>query len=75
MESARELRKVFPGIDCGACGAPSCTAHAEDVVKGLSDVNACIFLRTKYEKRGEIDSDEAIKIMEFIWGKDRFEKK
>ncbi len=75
MESARELRKVFPGIDCGACGAPSCTAHAEDVVKGLSDVNACIFLRTKYEKRGELDSEEAIKIMEFIWGKDRFEKK
>jgi Na+-translocating ferredoxin:NAD+ oxidoreductase RNF subunit RnfB len=74
MESARELRKVFPGIDCGACGAPSCAAQAEDVVKGLSEVSACLFLRTKYEKRGEIDTEEAIKIMEAIWGKDRFEK-
>ncbi len=75
MESARELKKVFPGIDCGACGAPSCAALAEDVVKGLSDISACIFLRTKYEKRGEIDVDDTVKIMESIWGKDRFEKK
>lgn len=75
MESARELKKVFPGIDCGACGAPSCAALAEDVVKGLADVSACIFLRTRYEKRGEIETDEAVKIMESIWGKERFDKK
>lgn len=75
MESARELKKVFPGIDCGACGAPSCAALAEDVVKGLSEVSACIFLRTKFEKRGELDVDETVRIMESIWGKERFEKK
>ena len=34
MENARELKLMFPGIDCGACGAPSCEALAEDVVRG-----------------------------------------
>ena len=27
-----EYLKVLPGIDCGACGAPTCRCHAEDVV-------------------------------------------
>ncbi|MEA5005301.1 MAG: [Fe-Fe] hydrogenase large subunit C-terminal domain-containing protein [Rikenellaceae bacterium] len=75
MEKARELRRLFPGIDCGACGAPSCEALAEDVVKEQADINDCIFLRTLYEKRGELSLEEAVKIMESIWGKDRFVKK
>jgi len=75
MEKARELRKLFPGIDCGACGAPSCEALAEDVVKDQADINDCIFLRTLYEKMGEISLSEAVRIMESIWGKDRFNRK
>ena len=74
MENARELKELFPGIDCGACGAPSCEALAEDVVRGQADINACIFLRTIFEKRGEITIKEAIRIMEEIWGKERFDK-
>ena len=27
-----EILKKLPGIDCGACGAPTCRCHAEDVV-------------------------------------------
>ena len=75
MERARELKELFPGIDCGACGAPSCEALAEDIVRGQADVNSCIFLRTKYEKRGELSVEEAIRIMESIWGKERFDKR
>jgi len=75
MEGARALKELFPGIDCGACGAPSCEALAEDIVKDLADINSCIFLRTLYEKRGEITLEETIAIMEKIWGKDRFVKK
>jgi len=33
----------LPGIDCGACGAPSCHAFAEDVVQGEADRRACVF--------------------------------
>ncbi|EKD32577.1 MAG: hypothetical protein ACD_77C00048G0006, partial [uncultured bacterium] len=71
----RELKKLFPGIDCGACGAPSCEALAEDIVKGHAEISSCIFLRTLYEKRGELSLEEAVKIMEGIWGKSRFDKK
>lgn len=74
MESARRLKLLFPGIDCGACGAPSCEALAEDVVRGEGDITSCIFMRTVFEKRGEISLEEAIRIMEDIWGKDRFNK-
>lgn len=74
MEGAKKLRMLFPGIDCGACGAPSCEALAEDIVKDQADINSCIFLRTLFEKRGEITLEEAVKIMEKIWGKDRFSK-
>ncbi len=72
MENARRLKELLPGIDCGACGAPSCEALAEDIVRGQAQVNDCIFLRTVLEKQGEISLEEAIKIMETIWGSERF---
>ncbi len=33
MADIQNLKSVLPGIDCGACGSPSCRAFAEDVVK------------------------------------------
>ncbi|PKP05595.1 MAG: ferredoxin [Bacteroidetes bacterium HGW-Bacteroidetes-5] len=74
MESARRLKKILPGIDCGACGAPSCEALAEDIVRDQAQINSCIFLRTIFEKRGEISLEDTIKIMESIWGEERFDK-
>lgn len=38
------LGKGLPGRDCGACGAPSCTAFAEDVVLGRADRGLCVHL-------------------------------
>ena len=32
------------GMDCGACGAPSCRALAEDIVGGWASEDQCIFL-------------------------------
>jgi Na+-translocating ferredoxin:NAD+ oxidoreductase RNF subunit RnfB len=75
MENARRLKELLPGIDCGACGAPSCEALAEDIVRGQARVDACIFLRTILEKNRELSLDEAIRIMESIWGSERFKKK
>ncbi len=37
-----ELVAELPGIDCGACGAPSCRALAEDVVLGFSQAEDCV---------------------------------
>lgn len=47
MQMMVEIDKIeedFPGLDCGACGAPTCRAFAEDVVKGVSRKNQCIFV-------------------------------
>lgn len=72
MERARELKELLPSIDCAACGAPSCEALAEDIVRGDAEVTSCIFLRTIMEKRGELSLGDAIEIMEQIWGSERF---
>jgi iron only hydrogenase large subunit-like protein len=44
MEEMEEILKELPGIDCGACGAPTCQAFAEDVVTGRAEINGCVFL-------------------------------
>ena len=33
MADIQRIRESLPGIDCGACGAPNCRAHAEDIVR------------------------------------------
>lgn len=46
MEMMEEIEKIeasLPGLDCGSCGAPSCHAMAEDIVKGSAKETECIF--------------------------------
>jgi Fe-S-cluster-containing hydrogenase component 2 len=43
MKERDRILADLPGIDCGACGAPSCRAFAEDVVLGEADKASCIF--------------------------------
>jgi len=38
-----EIYELLRKIDCGVCGAPTCLAFAEDVVKGDADLTGCIF--------------------------------
>ena len=45
MADIQKLREELPGIDCGACGAPTCRAFAEDVVKKKSVRADCVPLR------------------------------
>jgi len=33
----------LPRIDCGACGAPTCVAFAEDVIQGRAEILDCVF--------------------------------
>lgn len=50
MEMMMEIDGVeasLPGLDCGACGAPTCRAFAEDVVRGNSQKADCIFVLRK----------------------------
>ena len=48
MAKIQELRRTLPGIDCGACGSPTCRAFAEDIVRGLvTQERKCIVLEQK----------------------------
>lgn len=44
MLEIERLTELLPGLDCGACGAPTCAALAEDVVRGKSSLNLCVYL-------------------------------
>ena len=55
MMDIDEICKKFPSLDCGACGAPSCHALAEDVVKGLAKESDCVFvLREEIQQMADI---------------------
>lgn len=43
MEELERICQSMPDLDCGSCGAPSCRALAEDIVRGFGNENDCIF--------------------------------
>lgn len=48
MQMIDTITDGLHGLDCGACGAPSCRALAEDIVRGNAKETDCIFkLREK----------------------------
>ncbi len=65
----QRINSFLPGIDCGACGTPSCKSLAEDVVQGNAHTSDCIFIQTSLNA----PEDKPIKA-EKIWGQDRFRK-
>ena len=49
-----ELERSLPGLDCGSCGAPTCKALAEDIVRSEADEKDCIYyLRENLHKLTE----------------------
>ncbi len=51
FERMEEVLCALPGLDCGACGAPSCQCLAEDIVQGKAHEIDCIFkLRSSVHK-------------------------
>lgn len=42
MDRMEQICKTLPGLDCGSCGAPTCRALAEDIVKGNAKETDCI---------------------------------
>jgi Na+-translocating ferredoxin:NAD+ oxidoreductase RNF subunit RnfB len=50
----RRLTERLPGIDCGACGAPTCADLAEDAVRGEARTEECVVLRLRaIDRHGE----------------------
>ncbi len=51
LKKVQEQEKRFIGMDCGACGAPSCHALAEDIAEGKANEDQCIFLMREKMQR------------------------
>lgn len=47
LSKVEELCMKFPGLDCGSCGAPTCKALAEDIVRGTASEKDCIHILRK----------------------------
>ena len=41
MSEIESINEELPGLDCGSCGAPTCMAFAEDIVKNETNVDEC----------------------------------
>nr|WP_026893765.1 [Fe-Fe] hydrogenase large subunit C-terminal domain-containing protein [Clostridiisalibacter paucivorans] len=44
IEKLKYILDILPGLDCGSCGAPSCRALAEDIVRGYANIYDCMFM-------------------------------
>lgn len=54
MEEMENIYSELPQINCGSCGAPTCRALAEDVVRQQANIEDCIFmLRKKVRQMAE----------------------
>ena len=42
MQRMQQIDDTLPNLDCGSCGAPSCSALAEDIVRGEADESNCV---------------------------------
>lgn len=75
MRRVKEIMKCLPGVDCGACGAPSCQALAEDIVQEKAVINHCVFIQKIFEKKGILEWEQSHEIMKDIWGADKLNRK
>lgn len=51
MEKMEKILAALPGVNCGACGAPTCQSLAEDIVRGDCKETACIFILREQVRR------------------------
>ena len=58
MASIQSIKATLPGIDCGACGAPTCRAFAEDVVKQVASIDGCHIKNSKSHACGKGEQDD-----------------
>ncbi|NLY07766.1 MAG: 4Fe-4S dicluster domain-containing protein [Spirochaetales bacterium] len=60
MEKIRKITSALPGIDCGLCGAPTCSELAHDIAQGGASIRQCTVLRLKDPKE--------LNTLSRIWG-------
>ncbi len=54
MKKLNEILSSLPGLNCSACGSPTCYALAEDIVQGKATIDDCVVLL----KRHQLEEDQ-----------------
>lgn len=70
LHDIEEICRALPGTDCGSCGAPTCTAFAEDIIKGETNADECtVIMRALFhdylEQHKEKAAEEALKPLNY----------
>ncbi len=61
MSEIEAIRCELPGLDCGSCGAPTCMAFAEDIVKNETSADECtVIMRQLFHEYLEKKRDESV---------------
>lgn len=63
VENIKKIESKLPSVDCGACGAPTCSALAEDIIRQQGNIESCVFMRKNIQ--------EFYDIIDKIWGEDK----
>ena len=71
MRKIKDLMNTLPGVDCGVCGAPSCSSLAEDIVNNKASLKDCIFIQRKYEHNNLQRPEDSYETMKNIWGNNK----
>jgi len=50
MKKLNEILVMLPGLNCCACGSPSCYALAEDIVCDKASIDDCVVLLKRHQK-------------------------
>ena len=70
MDMARKIKATLPGLDCGACGSPTCESLSHDIVRGEALPTNCVFMHIMPGS----EDDGAMDQLENVWGRERFKK-
>lgn len=53
MKQINEFLTMLPGLNCSACGSPTCYALAEDIVLGKATIDDCVVLLKRHSKEDD----------------------
>lgn len=58
MSEIERICETLPGIDCGACGSPTCRAFAEDLVRGSVKHEAVCRVQAHADRKKGLDTND-----------------
>lgn len=72
LDKKHKIRALLPSVDCGGCGAPNCSALAEDIVQGKAKFTDCVFIQNHKLNSSNLKTTKTPADQSEIWGENRF---